>query len=292
MSIDEIIKQIDRWAKDFERKVEQLEQGLDKRVAELQRKLLEELKQIIEWLELDGKTIKNTPGNIRQLNRMDGLMDRFQRDYINTELRAFAEEIVGVGRMTVGYYEALGQVVAADQILDMIRNVIGVDQSGNLLRGGYLDKLGRSDEVRGKLRDYVLQSVIQKRSLSAFQRGLKDLVVGNTETEGALQKYWRQYAYDVFNSIHEIANTTIADQLELKYFIYQGSIIENTRQFCRKRAGKVFSVEETKDWKNDPDLIDKKTKEQYNPLVDRGRYNCRHFLNYISDEVAAELKKQ
>lgn len=292
MSIDEIIRQIDQWAKDFERKVEQLEKGLDKRVTELQKKLLDELTQIIEWLEVDGKTIKNTPSNIRQLNRMEGLMDRFQRDDINAELRAFAEEIVGVGRMTVGYYEALGQVVAADQILDMVRNVIGVDQSGNLLRGGYLDKLGRSDEVRGKLRDYVLQSVIQKRSLSTFQRGLKDLVVGNDETDGALQRYWRQYAYDVFNSIHEIANTTIADQLELKYFVYQGSIIENTRQFCRKRAGKVFSVEETKDWKNDPDLIDKKTKEQYNPLVDRGRYNCRHFLNYISDEVAAELKKQ
>lgn len=292
MSIDEIIKQIDQWAKDFERKVDLLEKGLDKRVKELQRRLLEELKQILEWMEVDGKQIKNTQNNIRQLNRIEGLMDRFQRDYTNEELRAFAEETVGVGRMTVGYYEALGQVVAADQILDMVRNVIGLDQNGNLLRGGYLDRLGRSDEVRGRLRDYVLQSVIQKRSLSSFQKGLKDLIVGNDQTEGALQRYWRQYAYDVFNSIHEIANTTISDQLGLQYFIYQGSVIDNTRQFCRKRAGKVFRVDETKGWKDDPDLIDKKTKEQYNPLVDRGRYNCRHFLNYISEEVAAELKKQ
>lgn len=292
MNLDEIIKAIDQWAKDFELKIQQLENGLDKRVIELQKKLLQELQQIIEWLDFDGKLIKNTPENIRQLNRMEGLMDRFQRDFTNEELRAFAQDILGVGRMTVGYYEAIGQVVAVDKILDMIRDVIGVDQQGNLLRGGYLDKLGRSDEVRSKLRDYVLQSVVQKRNLSSFQKGLKDLIVGNDETEGVLQKYWRQYAFDVFNAIHEIANTTIADQLGLQYFIYQGSIIPTTREFCRKRAGKVFNTEETKAWKDDPDLIDKKTKEQYNPLVDRGRYNCRHFLNYISDEVAVELKKQ
>ena len=58
-----------------------------------------------------------------------------------------------------------------------------------------------------------------------------------------------------------------------------------------KRAGKVFSTEETKTWKNDPDLVEPKTKDTYSPLIERGRYNCRHWIDYISQETADYLNQ-
>jgi hypothetical protein len=39
-------------------------------------------------------------------------------------------------------------------------------------------------------------------------------------------------------------------------------------------------------------LIDKAHLSTYNPLIDRGRHNCRHFLMWISDEMANELKQR
>jgi hypothetical protein len=116
------------------------------------------------------------------------------------------------------------------------------------------------------------------------------MVKGNSDVDGTFQRYFRQYAYDTYNQAHEIVNTAISEDLGLTHFVYQGSIIDTTRDFCRKKVGKVFTVAEAQKWRNDPDLIDKKTAATYNPLLERGRYNCRHFLQYISDEMAAQLK--
>jgi hypothetical protein len=77
--------------------------------------------------------------------------------------------------------------------------------------------------------------------------------------------------------------------LGLKWFIYQGSNIKTTRPFCRKKAGKVFSVEEAAKWRNDPDLVGKSSAATYNPLLERGRYNCRHHIGYISERLAKRL---
>jgi len=292
MSIQDIIKAIENWSKEFETELGRLEKGLSGRVEALQIALLKQLGSILEWLDLDGKTLKNTPSNIAKLRELEGIWSTFERDAMEKELAMFAEELMKVGDMAIGYYETTGTVKKEliQSVIQTLREVIGIEENGKLLSGGYLDRLGKTGEVRQQLRDYVLQSIVSKRKASAFQSGLSDLIVGNKDTEGALQRYWRQYAFDTYNQVHEVASKTAADGLGLKYFIYQGSVIENTRQFCRKRAGKVFSTDETKTWKDDPDLIEKKTKEQYNPLLERGRYNCRHFLSYISDEVAAELR--
>ncbi len=105
-----------------------------------------------------------------------------------------------------------------------------------------------------------------------------------------LQRYLRQYAYDSFNNVFEAGNNLAAQALGLEYFIYEGTVIDTTRPFCAKKAGKVFSTEEAKEWVNDADLIDKKTRGSYRPLIERGRYNCRHQIRYISDTLAFTLR--
>jgi hypothetical protein len=120
-------------------------------------------------------------------------------------------------------------------------------------------------------------------------RGLREKVVGNPDVDGELVRYFRQYSYDTFNQVHEVKNRQFADALDLQWFIYAGSVIPNTRAFCRKKAGKVFNIREAQTWRNDPDLIGKGRPEPYDPLIDRGRWNCRHFIKYISAEMAAKL---
>lgn len=136
----------------------------------------------------------------------------------------------------------------------------------------------------------MLRSITNGVSLADLTAGLASLVVGNADADGFLVRYFRQYAYDTFNQVREIKNQEFAEGLNLKWFLYQGSLIETSRRFCEKRAGKVFSTEETKTWKNDPDLVEQKTKDTYNPLIERGRYNCRHWIDYISQETADYLK--
>ena len=125
---------------------------------------------------------------------------------------------------------------------------------------------------------------------------MQEIVVGTQVRDGALEKYYKQFAYDTFNQTDAAINKHYADSLDLKWFIYQGSLIDTSRPFCVKRAGKVFNTEETDKWKCDPDLIGKpkgkKCDDSYNPLIERGRYNCRHTLRYITEDLACEMGRE
>ncbi len=73
-----------------------------------------------------------------------------------------------------------------------------------------------------------------------------------------------------------------ASDLNLKYFIYEGGLIQTSRPFCVARAGKIFTVEQLKSWDNGQKL----------PVIPYlGGWNCRHHINWISDELAQELSK-
>ena len=294
MTIEEIIKYIAQWAKRFETRLSELLQSLDTRVQGMQRSLTRRfLEAVLEMFDFEGGKLKKTTKNIAALRKLERLFENFEREIVRDELALFAAELLEIGGLTVEYYEATSPAAKAAAIknsLELLRSVMGITADGGLVEGGYLDRLGKTVQVRETLRQYVVQSIVSKRSLNEFQRGFRDLVEGKPGIDGALQAYWRQYAYDTYNQAHEVVNVSMADELELQHFIYQGSIIPTSREFCRKKAGKVFTRQEALKWKNDPDLIDKKTAASYNPFIERGRYNCRHWLNWISQDLAEQLR--
>ncbi len=296
--MNELLEYIKRWAADFERELETLLAGLEKRVKRLERGLWREIQEnILSLFNFDGQNLDKTTANIyASLPRLEALMNRVERQEIAAELRLFAEELLKVGGLTAEYYQntagAEATAAAIRNSLNLLQASLGITPDGGLVAGGYLDRLGKTEGARAVLREYVVQSIVTGKDLASFQAGFRQLVMGGAQTDGALRVWWRQYAYDSYNQAQEVVNSNMAEELKLNYFIYQGSIIPTSRQFCRKRAGKVFSKKEALTWKNDPDLIDQKTKATYNPFIERGRYNCRHFLNWISDELAFELRPE
>lgn len=297
MDVDQLLAYLSEWGSRFDSRLSELIESLEKRVQGLQRALWREILEAFgELFGTDGKRLARGTKNVSaSLAKLERLLDRFEGVRIAEELRLFAAELIEVGGLTVEYYEATdgrAKARAIEKSLNLLRAVIGIDGAGALIAGGYLDRLGKTEAARELLRSYVVNSIVSGRSLFDFRNGFRELIVGNPDTDGALQRYWRQYAYDTYNKAHEVVNVSMADELNMSHFIYQGSIIPTSRQFCRKRAGKVFTRAQADTWKNDPDLIDPKTKDTYNPLIERGRYNCRHWINWISEDLAAELKKK
>ena len=63
------------------------------------------------------------------------------------------------------------------------------------------------------------------------------------------------------------------DELGLTSYLYYGSIIKDSRDFCRKHAGKVYTEEQIRQiWANDTG----QGRDQGSPFIVRGGYNCRH----------------
>jgi len=294
--VNEFLRQIEDWINGFESDFEAFKTGLEKSLAGVEASILRRIMaDVLPRIATDGGYFNAGVLNLSRANLIERVFDEMGSDELKPVLSGFADEMLAISGKNAGYYiftgqdEAKVQAIAKD--LSLIRGIIGIDVNGNLLNNGYLSRLGRSEAVRDQLKAYLLTSIATKQKVTDFERGLRLIVRGNSEVDGALVGYWRQYAYDTYARVREVDNLHFADELGLDDFIYQGGVIKTSRAFCIKKNGKVFSrAEAMRNWPNDPDLIDKAHKASYKPLIDRGRMNCRHFLMWISPERAKELR--
>ena len=96
---------------------------------------------------------------------------------------------------------------------------------------------------------------------------------GSTVTGENLYVYSAQIVQDALMGFDGQFAKYRADELGLTSFLYYGSIIADSRDFCVDHVGEVFTEEqarniwETQDWQG---------KSGKDPFLDRGGYNCRH----------------
>jgi len=103
---------------------------------------------------------------------------------------------------------------------------------------------------------------------------------GTTVTGDNLYAYSSQIVQDAIMGFDGQFAKYRADELGLTSFIYYGSVIRDSRDFCVEHVDQVFTEEEARalwqqDWQG---------KSGSDPFLDRGGYNCRHHWQPISTD--------
>lgn len=194
---------------------------------------------------------------------------------------------------------------------------LGLTSAGVLITGGYLFNLYHDQSVNTYITQAVYKGMISGTPLTDMKTNLKSDVIGETEMlpdesqavtakeakaktpkakselpkkeqvtkNGLLGKVYSPVANDVFTQVDRTASKVISNATDLKYFIYSGTIVRNSRGFCIERCNKAYSVEEAQDWINaspGPIAVDPET---YDPVIDAGGIFCRHTCMFISSEL-------
>ncbi len=288
--IADLSKKADRITDAIERKEATVDRALYVAERDLFALIVE---QFISRLSIRDGIVENTAANLTILSQLDRVFDQFQREILGGAMPVFVDSLFEVVAMTGELYTGMEAATVLESITKdnaVIRAAIGVDNAGNVLRGTVLWDLSNAAPVRDGLKNVVLKAIQSGDTLQAFTKSVKDYVTGTPGTQGRLRSYYRTYAYDLFNQVQEAKNEQFRRGLDLQWFIYVGDVIKDSREFCARKAGKIFAVEEAdKEWPNDPTLIGKSSGIPYTPRIDRGRWNCRHRIRYISREMAEQI---
>ena len=274
--------------------IDRRQTALDRTIGGLERELFSMLQaELFGQLEFEGGKLIGNRHNLLLLLRIDTVFNQWQRQFGTDLLREFVLGLLATADMTGEMYTGMGaeqllKDIAADNAT--VQASIGVDGRGNVVQGSVLYDISKVNQVRQDVKNVVLQAIKQQQTLREFSAALRNYVVSTPDATGRLKTYWRTYAYDIFNQVAEVKNEQFRRGLDLQWFIYVGDVIKDSREFCRKKAGHVFAViEADTEWPKDPDLIGKKSGVPYVPRIDRGRWNCRHRIRYISEEMAVTL---
>lgn len=282
-----------RLVKDRTKLVDSIIETMEKRVNAAQADLLRAVvEDFVEKMDVDENgNIKNTLANKRKIGLLDRAYQRFVQESGAKIVEAIVKGVTQVLDFNAKYYglfttkAKLGNILAETK--ESIGDWLGITKRGGLVENGYLNRLLNDPTIRNTVRDSVFKSVVSQKGFFETKAGLKDYIAGNSQQTGALQRYYRNFVFDTFSQVDRTQAKIFADKLGFNYAIYEGGLIKTSREFCRKRNGKVFSREEIEEF--DP----KEAKPpNYNPFTDLGGYGCRHHLNWVPDAVAFALRPE
>jgi hypothetical protein len=131
------------------------------------------------------------------------------------------------------------------------------------------------DTKRQELVDFIqAQRIAGKTQTEDFKTAVDELKqsYGSTVTGDNLSAYSGQIVQDALMGFDGQFAKFRADELKLTHYIYYGSIIRDSRDFCVEHANKIFTEDEARalwqeEWQG---------KSGSDPFLDRGGYNCRH----------------
>jgi hypothetical protein len=171
---------------------------------------------------------------------------------------------------------------------------VGLD-GGKLVRGGYLQSFFDNNSIGLDLKQMTAKAMTSNMDKKDYIKLLKDKITGTDEYKGGLDRQFQRYAFDLYSHYDAAYNMILGNEFDFNYFIYQGGLVKDTREFCREHNGKVYSRDEAQEWINwkSPTTGEKPSYmgyPGYDPLIDLGGYNCRHLLGWISDELALRVR--
>ncbi len=289
MSFDKKVDTIRKRTQELENKVNSL---ADRFLATL-------INDFVDRLDVKDGVIQNTPANLALLSKIDTL-------FLEFNAKVAAPEVAGVIKKGLeeihGYNTDYFSTLATDQakygttekqVKKIIEDRLGFGDKTRLKPGGYMDTMFRDPTIANQIKNFTRTELIKGPGFKSFKDGLRRMIKTDANSMGAFERYYRNYAYDVFVNVDREESLLTAKALDLKYFIYAGTIIDTSREFCRKRVNEVFTTDETDAWVKDPwiqNALEKGYIASYDPIRDMGLFGCRHVAQFISKETAEQLR--
>lgn len=134
------------------------------------------------------------------------------------------------------------------------------------------------------------QHVAGNATLKDLTAALRLELMGNNDVAPRLNRYAGQVASDALQQFERNYTSAVSYDLKLDHFLYAGTSINDTRDFCRTRTGKVFTRQEVEGWASLDWAGRIRGTTKANIQVYLGGYGCRHRLLPISETTYEKLK--
>lgn len=269
------------------------EQEASKRLRGIEQDSWNFISDIILGLDTKVGRIEFSARNIVKVNKGTA---KFEKTLFN-KLFDFGKWVAGrflsIFNLNTSYFKAVVPTAKKDMFqtakeLIMLRWGWDIEKN-EIVELGFLDMAFNPRNIAKDVAQRMLAGVSGKMDLKTFVDTFKAEILTNNQSNGSLVKQFERMAHDSFQIFDRTTQNSVADELKLNYALYSGTIKDNTRDFCEKRNGKIYSRSVIDSWNDDTWEGQMKNTDVKQTL---GGYNCRHHLSWLSVEMVELLKKR
>lgn len=271
-------------------------------IPSVQREIDSEIRLLIKSLDMNGKFIKNSVQNIRLLSKLRSKIESIVlNDSYKKKVEQFAQTFNTVATLQNLYFTSLDKRFTPNKILGAIKEDAISATIRSLTEGGINANL--TSGIEDILRTYIRNG---GEYVDLVDR-MKTFISGNNNVPGYLTRYARQVTIDSIQQYNAAYNHAISAELDYEWYMYIGSNITTTREFCQKMTKKKYfhksELPEILKGRIDGQQvrINPKTDLWYGAYEDtseknfndrRGGYQCRHQIYAVASTIVPiELKQ-
>jgi hypothetical protein len=263
----------------MEKELDKIIEGTDKKFSVFEKLLYNTIiNYFVGGLNINESRVTLTDNNRRLINSLDQNTTSILGPAFNaikTYILNSILEYVGLGIKSMKRYDVRA-IEVSNPVIDRIKKHSSTTVNTVL----NLERLF----LEVKEQSVRLMARPEGISLKELRDQLQSVVVD----KGLAQKYYKRWTHDIYSQYERVAANEVRITLGLRFAVYQGGLIRDSRSFCIQINDKCFIEDEIKKWKN-LNWIGK-PESGYDPITDLGGYNCRHRLDWISDNLGYRLR--
>ena len=208
------------------------------KVPTIQKNIYNEILTLTKHLKLDSKgNIKNTIDNYRILSQLRTRLRKviFGKEYIKAS-KELIKSFDTISEVQQSYFStfATSPSTTTQEILNIIR------QDSISRTALYLSEQGVDLNIISKAQSILQSNITSGGSYAEFQEAMKVYINGNQNNLGAFEKYANTIVIDSINTYSRTYSAIIVEDLGLEWFIYTGSLLETSRQWCKYMVKKKY----------------------------------------------------
>ena len=267
---------------------------LKRKVTTAERKLLNVIiDKFVDKLDVSGGVIQNNDKNIKITQGIQKIFEEFDKQVNAKLIEEYGDDILKGQALNETYFSTFdidkkkfGNI--KNDVRSTTNRRLGISSTGKVVKGGFLDNFIGDSTVKTQVQQLATEVITGESSRKDALNRLKRIVVGDAEVSGQLQNQYRTFIYDTYAEVDALESDLYANAIGLESAFYLGGTIKTTRRFCCQRNGNLYTVKEINAWNS---LTWKGKKPGVPTLIQRGGYNCRHRLRYISNKVAVTERR-
>lgn len=264
-----------------EREFNAVESAIDNKLEEFEEALSASKKQFfdsvsnfINELEYkDGKlvrSVKNVKTAVKVKNSIDEL---FRTGIIKDQATSFKPFFKEIQSLLDEYFVKFFDKPPLEFERDLI-NYYSTEISRNLISGGV------SERFKTGVTEIVLTGIKSGLSRADLTTQLKESIVDSDK----LFRHAGQVVEDTMNQFAREYVELVSADLGLKHYFYKGTLVKDSRCFCRQRVGRYFTQKQVDSWVSLSWGGKIKDTNKGNIKRNLGGWRCRHFLIPVSNE--------
>ena len=267
----------------IDQKVNRLESvplAFSERMVQIQRNKFTDIVALLDELDYSvGNIVINNANLLRIEQIVEQAKDLLTTGEFETVVGELLNEFDVQAEITYNYF---------DKSFDGFEvPAIANDMLAQKKREAVVDLLNSTDQyLTNPMRQSLSNAVTTGASRQDVIGVFRELILGDEETVGRLERATRQIVSDTFALNDRAVTNAVAEQLDFQWFFYVGGLLDTTRPFCKARNGKYFRKSEVESWGNMGDWAGKMAGTNEKTIfVTAGGYNCQHSILPVSESV-------